>query len=282
MNKRKLPFGYKMQQGIICIEESEADLVRKIFRDYADGISYQQLANKLNLQSIPYDNSSRAWSKSIVARILNNQIYIGTASHPPIIDSALLRRAKIAKPILTSATERQRQAKLIRVLSKCAQCGSQIKLSSNNHSWERWNCPTCSAITCDVTTQRIQKNLVSILNKIVCTPTLIPSPISNKRPTHSSVMDIESKFHATFENPAFDDAHARTLALDLASARFDAIGSEDYETIRIRRLLAGAQPSGELDAELLRQITAAILIHPDGAVSLKLKNGQTIGRCSIA
>ena len=91
---------------------------------------------------------------------------------------------------------------------------------------------------------------------------------------------MEQEFTLTFNEPLFDAAHARALAITLASARFDALGSEDYETIRIRRLISGAQPCGDLDAELLRQITAAILIHPDGAVSLKLKNGQTIGRCS--
>lgn len=46
--------------------------------------------------------------------------------------------------------------------------------------------------------------------------------------------------------------------------------------MRLRHLLDGVEPGEGLDTALLRQVTAAVLIHPSGAVSLKLKNGQTL------
>lgn len=74
-----------------------------------------------------------------------------------------------------------------------------------------------------------------------------------------------------------DEAAAKAQVIALASDRFDALGSGDYETMRLRHLLGGAEPGGGLDAALLRQVAAAVLIHPSGAVSLKLKNRQMIG-----
>ena len=68
----------------------------------------------------------------------------------------------------------------------------------------------------------------------------------------------------------------KAKSISLASARFNALGSEDYETMRIQYILTRTEQNGGLDIELLRQITSAILIHPNGAVSLKLKNGQII------
>ena len=68
------------------------------------------------------------------------------------------------------------------------------------------------------------------------------------------------------------------MALSLAAARFNARGSEDYETMRIRYILASAEQHDGLDIVLLRQITSAILIYPTGAVSLKLKNSQITER----
>ena len=78
------------------------------------------------------------------------------------------------------------------------------------------------------------------------------------------------------ERAEFDEAAAKAQAIALASARFDALGSGDYEAMRLRQLLDCAPQNDGLDTELLRQIAAAVLIHPSGAVSLKLRNGQTL------
>lgn len=89
---------------------------------------------------------------------------------------------------------------------------------------------------------------------------------------------MENEFDLAIHAEAFNESEAKAKAISLASARFNALGSEDYETMRIQYILTRAGQNGGLDTELLRQITSAILIHPDGAVSLKLKNGQIIER----
>ena len=96
-----------------------------------------------------------------------------------------------------------------------------------------------------------------------------------------SVLAARSGFAQELENEEFDESAARAKAISLAAARFDALGSEDYETMRIQYILAKAEQNGGLDTALLRQITSAILIFPTGEVSLKLKNGQIMKRSDL-
>ena len=44
MANRKLPFGYCMQNGQICVADAEAEIVRMIFTSYAEGNSYETLS----------------------------------------------------------------------------------------------------------------------------------------------------------------------------------------------------------------------------------------------
>ena len=80
------------------------------------------------------------------------------------------------------------------------------------------------------------------------------------------------------EKTEFDEGAAKSAAFALVSAQFNAIDSSDYETMRIQYILEQTEPHDGLDTGLLRQITSAILIHPNGSVSLRLKNSQIMER----
>ena len=91
----------------------------------------------------------------------------------------------------------------------------------------------------------------------------------------------ENEFNLAIQAEDFDEPAARAKAISLAAARFDTLGSEDYETMRIQYILARTEQNGGLDTALLRQITSAILIFPTGEISLKLKNGQIMKRSDL-
>ena len=76
------------------------------------------------------------------------------------------------------------------------------------------------------------------------------------------------------ETPVDEDA-ARRTALDLTAKQLDAIGPEEYETERLRRVFGRAAPLESLDAELLRGSVQRITIRNRRAI-VQLKNGQTI------
>ena len=59
---------------------------------------------------------------------------------------------------------------------------------------------------------------------------------------------------------------------------YSAIDSNQYETIRLRKLFSKHEFMTELDAELLQSSVSAILCYRDGTMDIQLKNHQIIGR----
>ena len=140
-----------------------------------------------------------------------------------------------------------------------------------------WHCPHCMAEAAHVTDKRLMDSTAGLLSALCESPDLVKfTPVGNAEDQH--IADLRDSFAQELDRPDFRESTARSQAIALTAAQFDALGSEDYETMRIQRLLSQAEPNNSLDTVLLRQITSAILLRSNGAVSLKLKNGQIFER----
>lgn len=271
MANRMLPFGYCIQNGQIHVAEPEANVVQIIFQRYAEGLSYDKLAEELNRQDVPYAAGKR-WNKNMVARILRNERYIGDPIYPQIVTLGAFRQARVAKPNVTGTTE-YREITHIRRLARCGACLGPMRRERK----DRWHCPHCTKSPTSIKDEHLIMCVDRLLHKLREQPdTAFPSPATATE--SGTAQTAQAEFDQELGKPEFDEAAATAKALALATAKFDALGSEDYETMRIRYLLANAGQHDGLDVDLLRQITAAILIHPSGAVGLRLKNGQTMER----
>ena len=67
---RYLPFGYHIQNGVLCIHNAEAAVVRQTFLDYQSGQSYRLIAEKLTAKKNPYLENRTDWNKHMVKRML--------------------------------------------------------------------------------------------------------------------------------------------------------------------------------------------------------------------
>lgn len=271
---RKLPFGYEMGGGRVKTHPAEAETVRWIYRQYLAGLSYERLTGELQRQPVPY-LPGKAWNKNMVARILADQRYLGTEQFPQVIAPALYQAVRENLPVRAPARKKSETAGTIQRLAVCGTCGGRVTRDPNQHGKERWCCPSCGAVSTRATDHRLEQGVRNILERLRCSPEAVTLGTSPGGAITKPVTEKESEFRGLLDTPDFDEALAEQLALDLAAARFDALGSEDYEAMRIRYVLEHA---GEKNTEpdLLEQITDAILIHPDGQVSLKLKNKQII------
>ena len=279
MANRKLPFGYEMQRGIVCVKTAEAAIVKEIYAAYIRGISYRQITDSLNAQAVPYNEPGKSWNKNMVARVLSNDLYTGNETYPAILSDGEYRRAVSAKPATGASLDTK--AKSVQQLARCATCGSVLTLSSNKCGWTRWNCPSCNAISADAVMPDTVDALSHILTAMVINPELIQAPPQVEQTAQGMPAQFENEFNLAIQAEEFDESTARAKAISLAAARFNALGSEDYETMRIQYILAKTEQNGGLDTALLRQITSAILIHPTGEISLKLKNGQIMKRSDL-
>ena len=93
MANRYLAFGYKIADGKLCVEETEAELVKAAFLLYAAGKSYSQIAERFTLSGIRYNIDSDKWNKNMVKRIIENDKYIGGNGYPQIIEEKLYNKA---------------------------------------------------------------------------------------------------------------------------------------------------------------------------------------------
>jgi hypothetical protein len=222
-----------------------------IFTSYAEGNSYETLAEWLNHGEHAYF-PGRRWNKNTLARILQDERYLGNGVYPAILAAVAFQRRKPA----ASGKLNHPQIKDVRVLARCM----------------------TSAV--NSTDKRLMDSVAELLQGLCRHPDAVVSLPAADMESEGILAAKDSLTHE-LENGEFDEATARAKAISLAAARFDALGSEDYETMRIQYILARAEQNGGLDTALLRQITSAILIFPTGEVSLRLKNRQIIKRSDL-
>jgi DNA invertase Pin-like site-specific DNA recombinase len=91
----------KNNDGIVVLER-EAELVRRIFREFISGQSFTAIARNLQRDGVPTRNGG-IWRQSTVAGILRNRVYVGevtckgetfAGNHDPIIDTETFEKAQ--------------------------------------------------------------------------------------------------------------------------------------------------------------------------------------------
>ncbi len=77
-------YGYKTVEGRIAIDEAEAAVVRRIYRDYAEGQSLPKIAHALNAEGIApplygtrHGQTRKAWAVTSIRFILRSERYLG-------------------------------------------------------------------------------------------------------------------------------------------------------------------------------------------------------------
>lgn len=267
MANRKLPFGYCMRNGQVCVSDEEAAAVRRIFEEYANGSSYLALAEAMNRQGIPY-GTGKPWNKNAVARLLQNLGYTGAGGLPAIVPEELFQKIV---PAFSGRAEHP-ELKHIRMLARCPFCGGAVR----RERMDQWRCPACMTAPLPLTDGSLIRQVTGLLQMLQAEPDIITAP--EELPDNEAVQEAQAGFARQLEQPDFDEQAAKTAALSLASARLNALSSADYETTRIRYLLERAEDGTGLDTGLLREIAAAVLLYPDGRVGMQLKNHQVIER----
>ena len=143
------PLGYDIKDGRYIINTMEAEIVRLIFRSYADGESYRQILEKLQGKTGKF---GRPFGKNSFNSILQNERYIGIYKWnernirimrkwaggkktenpviiggiiPPIIDEDTWERVqKRMKDTKKNASNNAKREYLLSGLIECASCGA--------------------------------------------------------------------------------------------------------------------------------------------------------------
>lgn len=241
---RKLPFGYQMEFGENVPQPAEAETVRWIFQAYLAGASYNALVAHLREQDVPYD-AGKLWNKNMVARILEDRRYSGEAGYPPLLPeeqfkNAQARRKARAAPVKKTPT----QTHLRRL------CGG------NPPPW-------------------VEKQVLLLINKLIQQPDSVTCVQPPDMETAAEISRVRRELEEALHTPPVDIERTRALVFRAAELRLNAIGPEEYETMRLQRLFRAHDPLTELEEGLLRE-TVRQITYSGRTVRVLLKNNQTV------
>lgn len=244
MGNRKLPFGYKMVMGEIVLHPQEAQAVQDIYTHYLVGASFNDITDHLKAKGPPYD-ADKPWNKNMVARILEDNRYVGTERFPAILSPEQLQevaqRRSERKPTV-QITEAQKALRRL--------CNGRPSTA-------------------------VESQVLSLLNGLTAAPEQIkPQPQTVNRGEQA---EMERRFSTALTTSPMDEDGAKEIALRLAGMQYSAIGSSEYESQRLRQLFIAAAPMAEINAELLKSTVSQVYVKK-GQASLLLKNGQIIER----
>lgn len=242
-SNRKQPFGYRMEFGVYIPHPEEAETVRWIYQTYLAGASYKALVEALQDRGVAYDEG-KLWNKNMVARILEDRRYIGTDQYPAILPEeqhrgARERRSDRAAPVRKTPA----QMELRRL------CGGPPP------AW-------------------VEQQTLALLNRLIQNPESIASDQTGvEEPAEARKLCQE--LDEMLRTPPVDEKRAREIAFQIAGCRLNAIGAEEYETLRLRRLYRNHPLMEELEQELLRESVRQITYRGKG-IQVRLKNGQNM------
>ena len=241
MGKRKQPFGYKVKLGEIVPQPQEAETVRSIYLQYLAGASFKQLAEQLQTEDVPYDED-KSWNKNMVARILEDDRYIGEKEFPTLIPTEQFHAAQERRKEMCPEYKQTPAQKELRKL-----CGGTVPDS-------------------------VARKVLKILNQMVDDPQIIKIESSGVLITED-IRQRRMELDTLLQTPPVDEDTARQKVLEVASLKLASVKTEEYESHRLRGVFETHPKMDALDAALLKQSLRKIECHGD-TVCLLLKNGQ--------
>lgn len=178
----KVLLGYdKNVDGKLVIDESQACVVRRVYRMYLEGWSLGAIARTLNDDEVPGVHGGVRWCATTITSILTNEKYKGdlrmqktftvsyltkhqarntgqldqyyvTDSHPAIIEPEMWEAVQQERERRRMFRERHSirglsgdaQGSAFHARVFCRECGSVLHRVRNRGSWDaRWTCPRC-------------------------------------------------------------------------------------------------------------------------------------------
>ncbi len=116
--------------------------------------------------------------------------------------------------------------------------------------------------------------MLALLNQLIENPQQLRSP-AVQQPETMQEIELQRQLNEVMEQQPVVEDTANKLIMQIASARYDTIGPEEYETERLRRYFESKTPMAELNAEILRETVSAVTVRKKKTI-ITLKNGQAI------
>ena len=98
MNTRLIPYGYKMENGVLLVNEEEAVQVRRIFEMRVNAMGVYAIGKMLYEEQIPFFTDTRDKAVKKASAILYKPIYTGAKGYPAIVNKDTFDKVQTMKP----------------------------------------------------------------------------------------------------------------------------------------------------------------------------------------
>ena len=98
MNTRLIPYGYKMENGVLLVNDEEAEQVRRIFEMRVNDMGVYAIGKMLYEEQIPFFSDTRDKAVKKASAILYKPIYTGAKGYPAIVNKETFDKIQKMKP----------------------------------------------------------------------------------------------------------------------------------------------------------------------------------------
>ena len=272
---RKHPFGYGVQEGMVCCISSEAETVREIYRLYIKGMSIAQIAKAITARGIPYRPGVSEWNKNMVVRILDDSRYTGLPPYSVILSQEVFdrvseRRHKNRQHQLANQNIRWMRAKVC-----CACCGIRlVRKTDKRHRGTVWSCPQCTMTTRPVPDRELVQLITSKLAAAALKLPELPAP---REQITIQELCWQREFDRALHSPQPDVEQLLALSQQIAAGAYQRSRcSHIWLTAQIHNRLLAWQPGTPLEQDVFDAVVSKVLVTPKAGVQIQLTNQQVL------
>ena len=273
MKNRYLPFGYKIADGKIVADSEQVEAVRRIFDAYTAGQTFQQIADALSAQEIPYRPDSPHWNKNMVSRILANADYCGTAEYPQIITAEQLKTAEQIRKSKSSTYSET--LKPFRKDMQCGCCGARLYWHPKSN---QWFCRECGMWSKPTQAEETFNSIVEKLRWLRQNLELIHPPAgkANVQSMGTTLLDREIRQALMDAEPDADALITKILHRAELEYEFCSAGDADPATLLIQKACTEYKPTEGFPETFYKEVVSKVILYRDTHIEFKLQNGQIV------
>lgn len=295
MMQRHMPIGYKMVNGIIVLQEQQAETVKTIFAEYVSGKSMKAIAKELEESSTLNANKKSNWNHGSVGKILQNIKYQGDEFYPRLIDEESFRMVQNRRATVEKQLGRTLQMNAMRnpnVLSgkvRCGECGEAYK-KYVEHAGKpsekiKWKCKKYifqNRVLCRnhfFTEDELKGIFIEATNQLIKQKWMLEKVQPQEPPKMSlQLRQTENRIKELEQDGEFSSPEMAELIFKRAELYYAASKVADHKssTEKIKEALTGISTLTEFDEELFGIIIKQIWIYKESPVEVEFINGIII------
>lgn len=271
---RYLPYGYTIENGKTAVEPQEAEVIRRIYREYTEGLSYKKIAQILTEDGICYLPGKPVWNKNMVARILQNEKYGGSEKYPAILEMDQRQAAQTMRKPYTHTESVD--IKALKPLLVCDVCGEHLRRRLKTSGEERWYCPAdVKHISVALSDETLLKDIELLQNHLAENSEQAGALGTDSLQIDISMVRLQNEIDHALSRPEPDLPQIRQSILALAAQKYACTQEADEDGAELAENITELAGTG-LKAQVLKSVATQINVTYSHATALVLKNGQII------